>query len=138
MVVGLLEAAASPTLHVPVGLTFVDISNLPQVSTQGWRYNSDTGVFFEAEMTQKEQFLTTMQAHMTELGQVIERGQALVSAFVDRGYDAAASDPITDADLEAFGVIVYDLGTAINLMQQLQTLMAQPAFEATISKWRTL
>lgn len=138
-VVGLLDAAAPPSLHVPVGMSFIDISNLPQVGVGDWHYDSATGVFSEDPMsTQKQQFLTTVRDQMTETGQMIEKTKSLISAFVDRGYDAAASDPITDADLVEFGVIVYDLGIAINLMQQLQALMAQPAFEATVSRWREL
>lgn len=135
MVVGVLDAGTSPTTHIPLGMTFANISTLPEVSV-GWIYLD--GIFSEGPVTQKQQFLTSLQAQMTELALSVEKSQALVSAFVDRGYDAAATDPITDADLVSFGVIVYDLGIAINLMQQLQALSAQPAFEATLSKWRTL
>lgn len=140
MVVGLLDAVAPPTLHVPSGLTFIDISNLPQVTTDGWRYDHDTGTFFEVDtVTQKEQFLTALQEYLTGLGKTIEQANALVNAFVDRGYDEAAADPITNADLTSYSVIVYDLGVAINLMQQIVALKTNnPAFESAISKFRTL
>lgn len=139
VVVGLLEAAAPPSLNVPIGLSFVDITNLPQITTVGWRYDSSTGTFFEVDMaTQKEQFIEALQKQANAIAAVVEQSRALVAAFTDRGYDAAASDPITNADLAAVGIIVYDLGSCINLMQQIQTLAATPNFEAALSKLRTL
>lgn len=146
MVVGLLNAEQPPTLHVPHGLTFVDITDLPGISTAGWRYDSATGVFSEEDdMTaQKQQFLDAIQKQMTDIGLVLDKSQALISAFIDRGYDAAASNPITDADLTEFGVIQFDLGIAINTLQQLQKLFnnqatqTNAAYESAVSKWRRL
>lgn len=146
MVVGLLNAEAPPSLHVPTGMTFVDITDIPAISTVGWRYDSVTGLFTEEdEMTaQKQQFLSAIQRQMTDIGLILDKSQALINAFADRGYDAAASDPITNVDLEDYGVIQFDLGIAINTLQQLQKLFSaqatQPnaAYEAAVSKWRQL
>lgn len=139
MVVGVLNASTPPTVNVPVGWTFIDITDLPNV-TMGWRYEPGTGVFFEEAMTpQKQQFLDAMQAQMTEMGTLLEKSRSMVSAFVDRGYDAAAADPISDQDLADFGVIQFYMGAAINLLQAFDALIGNnPTFEAAVSKWRKL
>jgi hypothetical protein len=93
---------------------------------------------------QKAQYLQTLRDAMTELGHLAARGDGLVQTFIDRGYDAAASDPVVDADLASFGVVVYDLGTAINALQQLSALLKgqattpSQAYRTSLNKWRQL
>jgi len=91
---------------------------------------------------QKAQYLGKVRELLTELGQIQERAKTMTQVFSDRGYDAAASDPVVQAQLDAFGVIPYDLGVAVNLLQQLTALFngqattPSPAYSATINKWR--
>lgn len=85
---------------------------------------------------QKTQLLNSLKETLSELARLEARGAAIAKAFVDRGYDAAALDPITVAELDAYGVIVFDLGAAINLLQAHTTFMADATRSATVSKWR--
>lgn len=97
-----------------------------------------------ATETQKAQYIGQVQAAMTQLAQLAERADTLVRLHVDRGYDAAASDPVTLTDLQDYGVVVYDLGVAVNLLQAVaalgggQAVSANAAFQATLSKWRVV
>jgi hypothetical protein len=92
--------------------------------------------------SQKAQYLGKIRELMTELGQLQERAKTMAQVFIDRGYDAAASDPVIQAQLDAFGVIPYDLGVAVNVLQQLTALLngqataPSAAYSATINKWR--
>jgi hypothetical protein len=89
-----------------------------------------------ATVTQKQQYLAQMQSLMTQVAQIRERAAALSVIFADRAYDAAAADPITLQDLDSFGVIVFDLGAAVNLCQAFGTFMADATRSATVNKWR--
>lgn len=105
-----------------------------------------------ATATQKAQYLAQLQSVMTDIANVNTRARDLASMFVDREYDGAANDPITDADLAPFGlaktgadvsVSSYHLGAAINLCQALNSLCAgqavgaNGAFPVALNKWRT-
>lgn len=85
---------------------------------------------------QKSQFLQSIRDMMGELGRTRDKANTIFTAYVERGYDAAASDPITQAQLDPYGVTVYDLGAACNLCQSIETLLNEPTPKATISKWR--
>lgn len=95
-------------------------------------------------MTPKQQFVQQVQVAMTELGQLYDRATTLNQVFADREYDAAAADPITDDDIEQYGVIVYNLGIAINLLGELKKLVdgqatqASAAYRPAVNKWRNL
>lgn len=94
--------------------------------------------------TQKAQYLGQMQSAMTELAALNTRMETLAAAFVARGYDAAANDPVTLTDLDDFGVIVYDMGIAVNICQSVNALCkgeavaANVAIPVSLSKWRVL
>jgi hypothetical protein len=91
---------------------------------------------------QKTQYLAQIRSLMTEVAQLAERSASMAQIFIDRGYDAAAADPVTNVHLEPFGVIQYDLGTAINVLQQITALCSgqattpSAAYRATMNKWR--
>ena len=93
---------------------------------------------------QKKEFLDQLKSTMTTIGILVDRANLMATAFVDREYDAAAADPITDADLSPYGVVTYDLGTAINLCQQIENLylgtatIASPAYKVSLNKWRAV
>lgn len=93
---------------------------------------------------QKKEYLDQFKALQTQIGITIERAAMMSAAYVDRGYDAAAADPITDVDLGPYGVVQYDMGTAINLLQQLEQLylgqatIASAAYKVSLNKWRAV
>lgn len=91
---------------------------------------------------QKQQYLQAMREVMGELGRLNSRAAVMAQAFGDRGYDGAASDPVTESDLATFGVTPYDLGIAVNVLQQLNLLFSgqatspSQAYSAVCNKWR--
>lgn len=95
-------------------------------------------------MSQKTQYLQALAVELNLLGQVLTKIPDLIRVYQTRGYDALATDPITVPDLAPYGVIVYDVGAAINTLQQLQKLFANqpttpdPVYLATVDKWRQL
>lgn len=92
----------------------------------------------------KQEFLDQFKALQTQIGMLVERSVTMSRVFVDRGYDSAAADPITDADLSPYGVVQYDMGTALNLLQQLEQLylgnatIPSAAYKASLNKWRAV
>jgi len=93
---------------------------------------------------QKKEFLDQLKTTMTSIGILVDRANTMAALFVDREYDAAAADPITDAELSPYGVVTYDLGTAINLLQQIDNLyigeatIASAAYKVSLNKWRAV
>lgn len=89
---------------------------------------------------QKFNYLQQVQATMTGLGQLVERARTLQEIHADRGYDSGAAETaVTDDDLASFGVIQYDLGAAVNLLQALADLVNNtPVNHATVNKWRQI
>lgn len=88
---------------------------------------------------QKSQYLQQVQATMSQIGDLADRAATLAQIFSDRAYDAAAADPVTAPDLADFGVLVYDLGVAINLLQAFVTLVSGDAAHRTaVNKWRSV
>ncbi len=142
---GVLVADQPPSLDVPVGYTFVDVTDVPAI-TGGEYYDVTLGLFSSENSVeaQKQQFLITLQSQMTAIGHLLEKAESLAAVFADRGYDAAASNPIINADLVDYGVVQYDLGVAINVLQQLQALFSgqatspSAAYDAIVNKWRQL
>lgn len=94
--------------------------------------------------SQRQQFIAQVQVAMTELGQLADRATTLSNVFADRAYDSAADAAMTDGEISAAGVdaIAYDLGVAINLLQEVTKLVngqatAQSnAYRPTVNKWR--
>lgn len=93
-------------------------------------------------LAQKAQYLQQVQALMTQIAQATERAAILTQLYTDRQYDTLAEDPVTLPDVESFGVVLYDLSVAVNLMQQLSALMAgqattpSAAYRVSMNKWR--
>lgn len=93
---------------------------------------------------QQQQYIARIQVTITALANLVDDAKVLYETFIDRGYDAAAADPITDADLANYGVVVYDLGTAINLLQELyklyngQATIVSAAYKPSANKWRSV
>ena len=95
-------------------------------------------------ITQKTNYLSQVQSAMTEPTNLNDRVRTLAKLFADRNYDAAANDPVTIFDLNNLGVIVYDVGVAVNIFQALNALCDgkavsdNQAIPATFSKWRVI
>lgn len=85
---------------------------------------------------QKQQYLQKMKEVMTQLGQLGEMTNRMTEVYIDREYDAAAADAITDAQLADFGIIQYHLGTAFSLLGDITTLLNNATNQATINRWR--
>lgn len=95
-------------------------------------------------MTRKEQYLNQVRAAMTTLGQLTEQAKTLTEVHQDREYDSLALNAITDAELAEYEVVQYNLGVAVNILQDIvklgkgDAILANPAARATINKWRNL
>ena len=95
---------------------------------------------------QKNNYLIQVQSAMTEVGHLVQRAALLQQMFADRGYDTAATDPITKADLDPFGIVApnaaendarYALGVAINLLGQIAALVNNtPLNREIVNRWR--
>lgn len=79
---------------------------------------------------------------MGEVGRLHNKAADIANAYADRGYDPAATDPIILAEVEPFGVTLFDLGTAINFLQAFAGLVegsaaaANPNYRGVINRFR--
>lgn len=95
-------------------------------------------------LNQKMQLIQAVKDIMGELGRLKGKADDIARAYAARGYDPAAGDPILLSALENYGTELFDLGTAINILQALVLLLNGQAhttaasFPDVIAKWRQL
>ncbi len=87
-------------------------------------------------------FASQAQDVCNSLGQALNDCDNLFQTFFDRGYNSGGGDQIIDADIASLKITAADLGSFINLAEQINKLMnnqatTQADWFTTVNKMRT-
>lgn len=92
-------------------------------------------------MADKSNYIESVRGIATALASGIKDGADLYSIYFDRGYNSGGSDPIVQADLDAYGIQLADFTSMITCLENLAKFAnndnpAQGDYDATINKIR--